>query len=160
MATTAMLTYPSAVSITLTATSLAAGAWRQSTVVDNTTNLFMDATFGGSFQTGATTNVAGETIDIYLYASWDSTLYTAGASGTDGAYTADGEESGFHFVHSIVVDATDNQDYLWGPFNVLSVLGHMPPKWGIVIENNCTPALNATGTNNSLKYTGLKYASA
>jgi hypothetical protein len=160
MTTTSMLAYPTAVAITFDVTGVASGAWRASTAVDNTSNLYMDATFGGVIQNGATTNVAGETIDIYLYASWDGTLYTAGVTGTDADYTADGEEGGFHFVHSIVVDATDNAEYVWGPFNVLSVLGHMPPKWGVVIENNCTPALHATGTNNDLKYTGLKYASA
>jgi hypothetical protein len=160
MTTTAMLTYPAAATITLDLKSLANGSWRAGTAIDNTTNLYMDATIGGSIQVHSTAPTAGGTIDFYLYASYDGTNYTGGASGTDGAYSDADNETSFHFMHSIVVTATISVDYEWGPFNVLSVLGHMPPKWGVVVENNTGQILHATGTANITKYTGLKYASA
>jgi hypothetical protein len=160
MSTTSMLTYPTAATITLDLKSLANGAWRAGTAVDNTTNLYMDATLGGSIQVHSTAPTAGGTIDIYLYASYDGTNYTGGASGTDGVFADANNETLFHFVDSIVVTAATSIDYEWGPFNVMSVLGHMPPKWGVVVENNTGQILHATGTANITKYTGLKYSSA
>lgn len=159
MATT-NIAYATAASVTLTATSLADGSWRQSTAVDNTTNLYMDAHIGGSIQTG-TTPTANGTIDIYAYGTYDGTNYTGGASGTDGAYTADGEELLFPLLLSITVDATSDQDYVFGPVSVAQAFGGvLPSKWGIVIENNTGAALNATGTNNEVQFQGVTYTSA
>lgn len=159
MATTT-LNYSTAQSVTLTATSLADTSWRQSASVDNGTNLFIDAHIGGSIQTG-TTPTAGGTIDIYAYGSYDGTNFTAGASGTDAAYTADGEEGLFKPLETIVVDATSNQDYVWGPVSVAQAFGGiLPETWGIVIQNNTGAALNATGTNNEVQFFGIKYTSA
>jgi hypothetical protein len=160
MTTTSMLTYPAAATITFALPSLANGAWRASTAVDNTANLYMDATIGGSIQVDSTAPTAGGTIDFYLYASYDGTNYTGGVTGTDATYSDVNNETSFHFMHSIVVTATIDINYEWGPFNVLSVLGHMPPKWGIVVENNTGRLFHATGTANITKYTGIKYASA
>lgn len=147
--------------ITLTLSSLANGSWRQSTVVDNTSNLYIDALVGGSVQTG-TSPTANGTIDIYAYGQYDASgEYTAGASGSDGAYTADGEESQLKFVTSIIVDGTSDQDYEWGPFNIAPLFGGvMPQRWGLVVENNTGATLNATGTNNETAYTGIDYTTA
>ena len=114
MTTTSMLTYPAAATITLDLTAnsgLSDGTWRASTAVDNTSNLYMDATVGGSIQVSGTAPTAGGTIDIYLYASYDGTNYTGGASGTDADYSDADNETLFHFVTSIVVTATVSVDY-------------------------------------------------
>ncbi len=147
--------------ITLTLTSLANGSWRQSTAVDNTANLYLDVLVGGSVQTG-TTPTADATIDIYAYGQYDgSGEYTAGASGSDAAYTADGEETLLRYVTSIIVDATSDQDYEWGPVAIASCFGGvMPQRWGLVVENNTGASLNATGTNNETLYTGIDYTTA
>lgn len=160
MATVSVNPYPAAASVTITLTSLTNGSWRQSAAVDNTSNLYIDAHLGGSIQTG-TSPTANGTIDIYAYGSYDGTNYTAGASGSDAAYTADGEENLFFHLLSIVVDATSDQDYVFGPVSVASVFGGVLPRaWGIVVENNTGATLNATGTNNEVQFTGIKYASA
>lgn len=152
--------YDTADTVTLTLASLANGSWRQSTAVVNTTDLFLDALLGGSVQTG-TTPTANGTIDIYLYASYDGTNYTGGASGSDAAYTADGEENLFVFVKSIIVDATSDQDYVWGPISVAAAYGGiMPSRWGVVVENNTGSTLNATGSNNETQFIGVKLDSA
>lgn len=143
----------------LTTTPLGDGSWWQSLVVDNTTNKYLDALLGGSIQVG-TSPTDGGTIDIYLYADVDGTLYTGGASGADAAYTADGEEKLLLDFLSIVVDATSDQDYVFGPRSVREVFGVMPKKWGLVIENNSGAALNATGTNNTLAFYGMTLDSA
>ncbi len=151
----------SGTAITWTLTSLANGSWRQSASVDNTTNKYVDALVGGSVQTG-TTPTANTSIDIYAYGQYDgSAEFTAGCSGSDAAYTADGEETLLRYLGSIVVDATSDQDYEWGPWSVASAFGGiMPQRWGLVAENNTGATLNATGTNNETLYTGIKYDSA
>lgn len=149
--------FSSAQSITITLANLTDGSWRQSAVYDNTTNKFVDALIGGSVQTG-TSPTAGGTIDIYAYASYDGTNYTAGASGSDAAYTADGEETLLKVVEIIVVDATSDQDYVWGPVSLAAVFGGvLPSKFGLVVENNTVATLNATGTNNEVQFLGIKY---
>ena len=151
--------YATSAELTLTATSLADGAWRQSAAIDNGTNLYLDALLGGSLQVG-TTPTDGGTIDVYLYADIDGALYTAGASGSDAAYTADGEELLLFDFATIVVDATSDVDYVFGPRSVREVFGVMPKKWGVVIENNTGATLHATGTNNTLAFYGIKLDSA
>lgn len=156
---TSNLSYAASAAITLTLTSLADGSYRQSTAVDNGTNLYMDAHVGGSLQTG--TSPTGGTIEIYAYADIDGTLYTAGASGTDGAYTADGEEGLLKLLLVITPDTTSDQDYVWGPVSVASAFGGiLPKKWGLVVANNSGAALNATGTNNTTDYYGIEFTTA
>lgn len=153
-------TYSTAQTVTMTNTSLTNGSWRQSASVDNGTNLFIDAHLGGSIQVG-TTPTANGTIDIYAYGSYDGTNFTGGASGTDSAYTADGEELLFPLLLSIIVDATSDQDYVFGPVSVAQAFGGvLPETWGIVIENNTGATLNATGTNNEIQFFGITYTSA
>ncbi len=151
----------SGVAITLTKAGLADGSWRQSASVDNTSNLYLDALVGMSVQTG-TSPVAGGTIDIYAYGQYDgSAEFTGGASGSDAAYTADGEELLFKLIGVIVVDATSDQDYEFGPVAIARFFGgFLPQRWGIVIENNTGVALNATGTNNETLYTGIHITTA
>lgn len=146
--------------VTITLASLADGSFRQSASVDNDTDAFFDAQVGGSIQTG-TNPVAGENIQILAYASYDGTNFTAGASGSDAAYTADGEEGLLKLLEVIEVDATSDQDYVWGPISVGQAFGGvLPVKWGIVIKNDSGAALNATGTNNEVQFTGITFNTA
>jgi len=159
MATISM-DYSAAQTVTITTAGLASGSWRQSSAVDNTTNKFVDALLGGSIQTG-TSPTTGTTIVVYVYGTWDGTNYTAGCSGSDAAYTADGEEDELRFLTSITVDATSDQDYVWGPVSVAQAFGGvLPSKWGVVVTHSSVAALNATGTNNACKFIGVKYVSA
>lgn len=154
----------SGTSITITLTSLADGSWRQSAEVDNGTNKYVDALVGLSVQVGA---VAAEgIIDVYAYGSWDNgTSYTGGVGNTDQAITwgTTGNTSVLGYrqlalLSSIVVDGTDdNNDIYAGPWSIAAAFnGIMPENWGIVIQNNTGAALNATGTNNDLSYTGIE----
>lgn len=157
---TVSASFSSAQSITITLTSLGDGSWRQSAAYDNTSNLYVDALIGGSLQVG-TSPTANQTIDIYAYGSYDGTNYTAGASGSDAAYTADGEELLLPVVQIITVDATSDQDYVWGPVSLAAVFGGiLPSKFGIIVENNSGATTNATGTNNEVQFLGIKYTVA
>lgn len=153
------IAYSTAQTVTITLTSLADDSWRQSASVDNGTNLYIDASVGGSIQTG-TTPTADNTISIYAYGTYDGTNFTAGASGSDAAYTADGEETLFKLLEVITVDATSNQDYVWGPVSVAWAFGGaLPETWGVVVHNDSGAALNATGTNNEVQFFGVTYTS-
>lgn len=155
MATSSM-NYASAATLTITLASLANNAWRESTVVDNTTNKYTDALLGGQIMTGTTPTV-NTTIEVYLYALADGTVYTGGASGSDAAYTADGEELLFPVAQIIQIDATSNQGYVFGPVSVAAAFGGtMPSKWGVVVKNASAVALNATGGNHFIKFIGVK----
>ena len=160
MATVSM-DYAATASITCTVTSITNGSYRQSTVVDNSSTKYVDALLGGSIQVG-TTPTSGGTLDIYVYGERDDAgQYTAGCSGTDGAYTADGEEDELFHAYSITVDADSNIDYEWGPVSVAQAFGGtLPRKWGVVFKNSTGATTHATGTNNEFRFTGVKYVSA
>lgn len=158
---TATPNYAATASITLTATSITNGSYRQSTVVDNSSNKYMDVLLGGSIQAG-TTPTAGGTLEIWAYGERDdgggTSQYTAGCSGSDSAYTADGEEDELFPVYAVTVDATSDQDYEWGPVSLAQAFGGiLPRKWGLVLKNSSGATTNATGTNNEFRYTGIKY---
>jgi hypothetical protein len=159
--------FATAANITCTLTSLADGGYRESAAIDNTSNLYMDAHVGGSIQVGAVT--ADGIIEVYAYGSWDGTDYSGGLAGTDetitwGTTPSSSSVEGFNqlkLIGILSVDTTDdNNDIEFGPFAVAPAFGgHLPRKWGIVIKNSTGIALHATGTNNSLKYSGITYTS-
>lgn len=152
------------------ADSLGDGAWCSSALVDNQTNLYMDALIGGSLKTG-TVPAGGGTIDIYIGASWDGVDFTGGVTAGDGVITwgTTGDthvagENDLFFVASISVDATDDDtDVHFGPFSVAQACGGvMPLEWCVVIENNTGAAFNddAPEAVNHLEYTGIEFTSA
>ena len=55
------------------------GVYSSSALVDNQTNLYMDALVGGSLQSG-TVPAGGGTIDIWVSASWDGVDFTGGCT--------------------------------------------------------------------------------
>ena len=147
--------YASPTTITITQAGLTNNSYRQSTVFDNSTTRYEDGLLGGSIQVG-TTPTDKTTIEIFLYGTFDGTNYTAGCSGTDSAYTADGEEGLLPLVAIIYVDTTSNQDYVWGPISVAAAFGGvMPQKFGVVVQNKSGVTTHATGTNNVVKFTGV-----
>jgi hypothetical protein len=157
---TISMDYSAAKTVTVATANLANSAWRQSAVVDNTSDLFVDALLGGSIQVG-TSPTNGGTFNVFVYGTYDGTNYTAGCSGSDAAYTADGEEDELRFLTSITVDTTTDQDYVFGPVSVAQVFGGvLPPKWGVVVRNSTGVTTNATGTNNEIQFIGIKYVSA
>ena len=154
------IAYAANASITITLTSLGSAAYRESTAIDNTSNLYLDALVGGITQIGAVG--ADGQIEIYAYGSWDGTSYTAGVTGSDAAITW-GTTGGVDSYNDLVplgtaaTDTTDdNDDVEWGPFSVAAAFGgRLPPKWGIVVKNSTGTAFHATGTNNLVRYRGI-----
>jgi hypothetical protein len=144
------------VQITISLAGLVSGTWRQSTSIDNTTNLYMDALVGGKVTTG-TSPTANKTILFYCYATIDGgTLFTAGCSGTDGSYTQ-GEEDQLFFLGSVITDATSDHQYEYGPFSVRQAFGglYLPDEWGVVVTHDTAVNLNSTAGNHDMNYQGV-----
>src|ERR1700730_10819332 len=76
-------------SITLTTDSLAASTTvgRASTVVDNTSNLYLDALVSGVIVTSASALANSKTVLVYAYADVDATHYTDSITGSDAGFT-------------------------------------------------------------------------
>lgn len=163
-----------AITITLDSLASSAIAGRQSTVIDNRTNKFMDALVQLQF-TVPTGGSIGNDKAIYIYVfgtvndtdSWfgaergvAGTQATIGAS--DAAYsmtdpTVGGTPLVLAKVMSVPVAPTStNGVYQTEPFSVAACFGGViPAQWGIVVRNYCGITLHSSG--NSANYQGIKY---
>ncbi len=149
------------------ADGLGIAAWCSSALVDNQTNLYVDALVGGSLQVGNIT--ADGQLEFYATGSWDGVEFTAGMAGGDVGITwgttsntgVDGYLD-LPLLGVVAVDTTDDgDDRKFGPYSIASAFGGiMPLEWAVIVKNNTDIALHATGTNNHLEYTGIYFTSA
>jgi predicted porin len=160
--TTASIFYDAAGTITLTSSGLASTAGllvgRQSTVVDNTSSLYIDFLVGGKLVTTATTTTNTQ-IQIWAFASYDGTTFSAGAGASDAGFTPDAGAKNLMRLLIIIPNITTTAvTYAFGPFSIAQAYGGvLPIKWGIYIVHNTGTALAAGGET---KYTPVKYTSA
>lgn len=163
------ITYASSASITIGLNSLATSstltAGRESTQVDNTTNLYDDVLVQGVVAVG-TTPTSGKTIAVYVWGS-DTSLATTALDdliGTDGAcaITNEGVRNGFLKLGAAITltAATSNVVYPVGPFSVASLFGSMPKYWGLVVTHDTVADLKSSGNTDMFKYTGITYTTA
>ena len=164
--------YATPVDLTITLASLATSstrvAGRESTVVDNTSNLYSDALLAGKIRVGTTPTI-NTFIDIWVYAQRDDTptyptLVTSGITGTDAAATAATEgirNNALKLAASMLVDATTtDRDYDFSPVSVASIFGGVLPKrWGCWVTHSTGVNFNSTGSNHKLTYTGVNVES-
>lgn len=131
-------------SITITLTTLADSAARQSTAIDNSTNLFLDALVFLKLKSGASSVSATGVANIYAFGTADGgTTYTEGAGASDAAITLV-SPTNLRFVGSVnmVANATI---YDGGPFSIAAAFnGVLPQKWGIVVENKTGAAFDGS----------------
>jgi len=159
---TATPSYGTAATITLTSSGLATTAGllvgRQSTIVDNSSDLADDALVGGKLVTTATTTTNTQ-IQIWAFGSYDGTSYTAGAGASDAGFTPDAGAKNLMKLLTIIVNITTTAvTYAWGPYSIAQAFGGvMPIKWGIYIVHNTGTSLAAGGET---KYIPIKYVSA
>lgn len=159
--------YPStsSVDLTITLASLATGssgvytAGRESTAVDNTSNTDLDHLLSGMITTG-TSPTASRFINVYAYANLSTAsgtpTYPDVLDGTDSVETftsANVMNSAVKFVASIMVDATSDRAYYFGPVSIASLFGGTLPKfWGVYVAHDTAVNLNATSGNHKLSY--------
>lgn len=173
--TTSTINYSSttdSTALTITLASLATSSTlvtgRQSTVVDNTTNKYMDAVVSGQITTG-TSPTSGNTIAVYLFSdlSVSSSTFvfpkagTTALGGGDGAATFDTEQKkgSVFLAQSVTINSTSDRPYSF-KFSVREVLGYMPLKWGLFVAHNTAVNLNSTSGNHWFHYTGIKFDAA
>ncbi len=144
--------------ITCSLASLTTTSSRESTVVDNTTNLFLDALVMLKVKSGGSATSATGFVNIYAYATVDGgTTYTDTATGSDAGITLTTPRN-LRLIGTINVVA-NSTTYKGGPFSVASAFGGvLPQKWGIVVENQSGGTLDSTEGNHAKLYQGV-YAS-
>ena len=136
-------------------------AGRESNVIDNTTNKYIDALVSGRFKANNTAPTAGQ-IQIYVGAVLNSTPdYPDVFDGTGSAETitsAGIRNSVLYLMHQIDTDATANRVYEMRPTGVAQFFGGvMPDKWFIFVTHSMVQALNATASNGGqMWYNGIK----
>lgn len=164
---TAISDYTASATITITLASIATSstwvAGAESTVIDNTTNKFVDALVGGKITVG-TTPTANTQIRVYVFNPIDSTpTYPDTMDGTDSVETlaSVGVGRGFLKLGAVLdVDAaTSNIAYPFS-FSVAALFNSMPSRWSLFVTHNTGVNLHATAGNHVIKYEGIKYVIA
>lgn len=150
---------------TMTVTSLhsltdsATGGW-QSAVVDNTTNLYVDALVQVVIDFANTAPAGDKTVYVFAYGGINTT-YTNPASGSEGTITVVSMDTNPMAFKLIGVLPYTTQDEIGEsqPFSVAAAFGGvLAPKWGIVVMNRSGASFAASG--NSVKWRGVKLTSA
>ena len=130
-------------SVTCTITSLANNGQRQSTFVDNSTNLYADAFVFVKVKTSASALTAPSIVNVYAYGS-DGTTFGDTVTGTDGSVTLTSPPN----LRQIgVVNCPAISTTYIGEFTVAAAFGgrgNLPFHWGVVIENKTGQTLDAS----------------
>jgi hypothetical protein len=140
--------------ITITLTSLTNNSQRQSTAVDNTSNLYLDALVFLQIKSAASGPAAGNSVNVYAYGSVDGgATYGDTVTGTDGSVTLTIPPN-LRLIGVMNMVATSTT-YQAGPFSVAAAFGGvLPAKWGIVVENKSAGTFD--GTTASAYYQGIQ----
>lgn len=137
-----------ATAITLTLTSLANAAARESTAVDNTSTLYLDAFVVVQAKLLTGTPASDKVINVYAYGASEVTTpkYPDKVTGSDAAITLD-SPTNLRLLGQIQAAASGALTFKGGPWSVCQALGLpvLPQKWGIVVENRTNLALDTTG---------------
>jgi hypothetical protein len=142
--------------ITCLIASLASAGARASTVIDNTTNLFLDALVQVTVKTGASGVSATGFVSIYAYGTADGgTTYPEGITGTDAGVTLT-NPTNLRLI-GIINTVANAITYASEPMSVAAAFGGvLPDHWGIVIVNNSGAALDSTEGNHKKVYQGVQ----
>jgi hypothetical protein len=147
-----------ALTITLTglATSSTLVAGRESTAVDNRSNVDEDHLVSGKITVG--TSPTGGRIEVWAYAPisiGSGTPAYGKATGTDAAITFDSRNqllSAMRPIWSTAVDAVSNREFYIPPTSIREAFGELPARWGIVVVHSSGVNLHATAANHALHY--------
>ncbi len=145
-------------SFTQTLASLAdsSTAGRESTVIDNSSNKFLDALVAGRIKTINSGSIASPScVFIWVYATADGgTTYTDTATGSDAAMTANSPNQ--LRLLGVINCAAINTTYKGGPWSVAACFGgRLPEKWGIFVQNDSGTSLSATEGDHDFWYQGV-----
>lgn len=126
--------------------SSATAGW-QSAVVDNTSNLYLDALVQVVLDFANTAPANDKAAYVFAYGGLDTT-YTDPASGSEGTITLTSISTTSQNMRLIGRLAYETADAVIEsqPFSVAAAFGGiLPPKWGVVVMNFSGAALAASG---------------
>jgi hypothetical protein len=138
------------------ASSVTAG-W-QSSVIDNSANLYLDALVVATFAFANTAPAGTKAMLLYAYGGLASGTYTYPCTGTEGTLTLSDITANATVVKRIgtVPYLVQNATMSGGPFSVgMAFGGTVVPYWGVAVMNQSGAALQASGT--VLQYRGVYY---
>lgn len=132
---------------TITLTSRTNTACQESTVIDNSTSLYLDALVMVKVKANASGTGSNGVVNVYAYGTADGgTTYSGSATGSNAAYTPT-VPTQLRLIGTINVVA-NGVTYNGGPFSVANAFGGvLPEKWGIVVENLSGATLDASVGN-------------
>lgn len=138
--------------LTITLASLANNSLRESTYVDNTSDLFADVLVLVQAKTGGSGTSSVGYMNIYAYGYVGGSVYSAGATGADAAFT---ENDNLVLIGRISMVA--NSTTYYSP--ILSVAaafgGVLPSRWGIIIKNVTGATISSTGSDHVVRWQGI-----
>lgn len=148
-------------SITITLNSLADDAYRASTAVDNSSNLYLDALVQVKILVSSSAPTGESVVNVWAYGTADGgTTYSGGATGTDAAYggVAGQNINNARLIGVIHCDAA-SETFESDVMSVASAFGGvLPDHWGIIVQNQLGAALESSGC--SAFYQGVYATSA
>ena len=150
--------YPAAADVTITLSSLASDtnllAGRESTAVDNSSNLYLDYLISGKITAGTSPTTA-RSIQVWAVGSFDGSIWPDVFDGTDSTETitsANHKNSVCRFIAEMATDATSDRVYHFGPVSVASAFGGVMPKSFVVfVTHNTAVNLNSTAGNHQIR---------
>lgn len=150
--------YAASASLTITLASLADSATvgRESTVVSNATDLYLDVMVAAKFKTqNSGTISAPSCIYVWAYSSIDAgSNYTDTATGADAACTINSPNQ--LRLLGVVNVAAINTTYKGGGWSVAQAFGgKVPQRWGVVVVNDCGTALSAVEGDHDVWMQGI-----
>lgn len=150
--------YPASSDITITLASLATDTnlltGRESTALDNSSNLYLDYLVSGKITTGTSPTTA-RSIQVWAVGSWDGTNWPDVFDGTDSAETitsANHKAAICGFIAEMATDATSDRTYHFGPVSLASAFrGVLPVKVVFFVTHNTAVNLNSTASNHQIR---------
>ena len=151
--------YGSNAALTITLASLAATSYRQSAFVNNSTN------YADAFVYGHLTSTAGTANTVFqIFAYWSNdggSTYSSNASGSDASYTlsTSSDATSLWQLTSLTKTATTASTHYFQGFSFCQAAGllFLPQRWGVIVYNGDSAALNATAGNHVLSYQGVNW---
>jgi hypothetical protein len=160
------IAYAASVNLTHTLASLASDAsllvGRESTLVDNTTNLYTDYLLSGFITTG-TSPTASKIIEVHVVGLMDDSTFPSVFDGTDSAETVTAAIKAGVCRLAASMDTTSTSDvaYYFGPVSVAGLFGGVLPKKFVVFVTHSTAVnLNSTSGNHQITVTPVYYNTA
>lgn len=150
--------------LTITLASLAFDAslltGRESSVIDNTTDLWTDFLISGKIKAG-TSPTASRQIEVWGVGSWDGTLWPDVFDGTDSAETVTAQDIKNSICRAGAIMGTSNttgRDYPFQFWASSMFFGFtIPPKFSLFVTHSTGVNLDSTAGNHQIRIQPIRY---